>query len=133
MDIQCWCFNLSPLSLTDEVSRDTSELLEETRKETRTLKQWIAEENEDPQGPISKDKKVDDMSLSELQQECLFLRSRLRLIYTEKLAKNSRWEVAMNYFPLSALRNEASGLPSDGLTLGDGTSSEEVARKRLNR
>ncbi|EED11658.1 hypothetical protein TSTA_108440 [Talaromyces stipitatus ATCC 10500] len=103
------------------------------REHIRTFKQWLAEMNEDPQGPFSKNKKIEEMSPSELEQESRFLESRLRSIYTEKLIANNRWEMGMEDFRLYALRNKASGLLSTGFTIGDGPSSEEVMRKRLNR
>ena len=126
---ECEPIILSTMSPTDEVNRATSPL----REDIRILKQWIAEENEDPQGPFSKNKKIEEMSPSELEQERDFLESRLRSIYTEKLIVNNRWEMGMEDFRLYALRNKASGLLSTGFTTGDGPSSEEVTRKRLNR
>ena len=123
---KCKPIILSAMSLTDEVNGATSSLSEEIC----TLKQWIAEENEDPVGPFSKDKKVDEMNVPELEQECLFLRSRLRSIYTHKLQVNSRWEEGMDSLPLHKLRSKASGLLSGGFTIGNSSFSKEVMDNR---
>lgn len=117
------------MSPTDEVKRATSLLSEEIR----TLKQWIAEANEDPIGPFSKDKIVDEMNVSELEQECLFLRSRLRSIYNEKLQVYGIWEEGFDRLPLRELRAKASQLPSYELRIGDSSTSGDVILNRQIR
>lgn len=58
------------------------------------------------------------MSVSELE-ECLFLRNRLRSIYTEKLAVNNRWEMGMENLRLYELRDKASDLLLDSKLVTD--------------
>lgn len=117
------------MSLADEVNRSLFQL----RQEAYTLKQWIAEENEDPQGPISQKKKVDEMNVPELEKECEFLRSSLQQIYTHKLQVNSKWEKGMESLSLHDLRGKASGLVGAKFTIGAGNASEEVLRNRQTR
>ncbi|OKL55253.1 hypothetical protein UA08_09480 [Talaromyces atroroseus] len=116
-----------------EASRRYRDKLSDLRRKIYTLKQWITEQNEDPQGPISKEKRPDKMSTLELKKESSFLQSRVRAIFIRKLQVESKWEPWMDSLTLRELRNKASETISRGFANGDASFSEEVMNNRENR
>jgi hypothetical protein len=100
------------------------------REKISTLKQWITE---DPQGPISKEKGFDQMTLLELEKEWSFLQARAIAIFTRKLQVEDRWEPGMDSLPLRALRDKASETISPGFTEGDSPIITSIMFKRHTR
>ncbi|CRG92464.1 ATP-dependent zinc metalloprotease FtsH homolog [Talaromyces islandicus] len=103
------------------------------RQAINTLKEWIAEENEDPQGPISQKMDLDYATIVELDHERDSLESRLRCIYIEKLQGTHIWKKDMEDLPLSRLREMRAPMRSATFTIGDATHSETVMKARQTR
>jgi hypothetical protein len=103
------------------------------RQEIYDLKKGIAEENEDPQGPVSKFQSLDTASIVELDFEYSVLEIRLRGILISKLKETSGWKREMESLPLIQLKRMRASNRSALFTIGDASESEVVMDKRRTR
>ncbi|QKX64383.1 uncharacterized protein TRUGW13939_11557 [Talaromyces rugulosus] len=103
------------------------------RQEIGNLKKGIAEENEDPQGPVSRYQSLDTATIVELDFEHSVLEIRLRGILISKLKNTSGWKREMELLPLIRLQSMRASNRSALFTIGDASESEVITDKRQTR